>query len=78
MRLNNHFNNLIAGSGSSGIDGDHVAGDEHDDIVDQQFVAAGRLHEGDRRLDQPLRDLRLPGLARVCARQLCREVSFML
>ena len=68
----------LTGSSPRRADGDDAACDVDNDVVDQQLAAAGRLHQGHRRLVEPLRHLRLLGVAGVRARQLRCQVTRIL
>ena len=65
----------LTGSSPRRADGDDAACDVDNDVVDQQLVAAGRLHQGHRRLVEPLRHLRLLGVAGVRPCQLRCQVT---
>ena len=65
---------VFLGSSQGDADGDNVACHVDDDVFHQQLAAAGGLHQGHRRLVQPLRLLRLLGSARIRPCQLRRQV----
>ena len=65
---------LFLGTSQGDADGDDVACHVDDDVFHQQLAAAGGLHQGHRRLVQPLRLLRLLGSARIRPCQLRRQV----
>ena len=59
IQLSLYLFHNITGSGQSDPDRDDAPGDGDDVGLDQQLAAAGRLHEGHRRLVGGLRLLRL-------------------
>ena len=65
----------MTGSRAGGAGCDDAAGHVDDAGLDQQLAAAGRLHQGHRRLVRRLRLLRLQLTAGVRAGQLRLKVS---